>query len=579
MKTRLLILAVLSLSFTLAATWIVSAREANSPQAQDTWATRASMPTARFGLGAATANNGKLYAIGGYNGGWLTTNEEYDPATDTWATRASMPTPRESLGVAAASNGKLYAIGGHNGSYLTTNEEYDPSTNTWATRASMPTARYQAGVVAASNGKIYVIGGGNGVSWLTTVEEYDPATNTWATRASMPTARGDMGVAAASNGKIYVIGGFYGPTYVPGTYLATVEEYDPATNTWATRASMPTARDGLGVVVASNGKIYAIGGQNVTDGYLAIVEEYDPATDTWATRASMPTARVGLGVAAASNGKLYAMGGWSGSTAATVEEYDPGTDTWATRASMLTARFGLGAAKASNGELYAIGGYNGGWLTAVEEYSPPEYASTVSLIVANGAVYVPSTTVNMHWNISNTSSISGMQFSNDGITYSGWLSFTTDYTWTLSDGDGTKIVNGQYRDISNTVSAVMSDSVILDTQPPIGSVMINGDAAYASVLSVTLNLTATDLSGVNSFQSSNDGSTFSSWITYTTSYSWTLTPGDGLKTVYVRYRDLVGHESDPVTDTITLNASAPLTQVVWATRADRTFGVSNCQQR
>ncbi len=532
MKTRLLILAVLSLSFTLAATWIVSAREANSPQAQDTWATRASMPTARFGLGAATANNGKLYAIGGYNGGWLTTNEEYDPATDTWATRASMPTPRESLGVAAASNGKLYAIGGHNGSYLTTNEEYDPSTNTWATRASMPTARYQAGVVAASNGKIYVIGGGNGVSWLTTVEEYDPATNTWATRASMPTARGDMGVAAASNGKIYVIGGFYGPTYVPGTYLATVEEYDPATNTWATRASMPTARDGLGVVVASNGKIYAIGGQNVTDGYLAIVEEYDPATDTWATRASM-----------------------------------------------LTARFGLGAAKASNGELYAIGGYNGGWLTAVEEYSPPEYASTVSLIVANGAVYVPSTTVNMHWNISNTSSISGMQFSNDGITYSGWLSFTTDYTWTLSDGDGTKIVNGQYRDISNTVSAVMSDSVILDTQPPIGSVMINGDAAYASVLSVTLNLTATDLSGVNSFQSSNDGSTFSSWITYTTSYSWTLTPGDGLKTVYVRYRDLVGHESDPVTDTITLNASAPLTQVVWATRADRTFGVSNCQQR
>jgi hypothetical protein len=32
----------------------------------------------------------------------------------------------------------------------------------------------------------------------------------------------------------------------------------------------------------------------------------------------------------------------------------------------------------------------------------------------------------------------------------------------------------------------MSDTVILDTQPPLGSVMINGQAAYAGSLSVTL---------------------------------------------------------------------------------------------
>ena len=54
-------------------------------------------------------------------------------AAGPWATRAAMPTIRDALGLAAASNGKLYAVGGFgggNGGYLTTVEEYDPATNT-----------------------------------------------------------------------------------------------------------------------------------------------------------------------------------------------------------------------------------------------------------------------------------------------------------------------------------------------------------------------------------------------------------------------------------------------------------------
>src|SRR5216684_4515631 len=95
----------------------------------------------------------------------------------SWATRASMPTARYGLGLAAASNGKLYAVGGYDGSTsLTTVEEYDPASNSWVTRAAMPTAHCCFGFVAASNGKLYAVDSGS-------VEEYDPATNTWATRA------------------------------------------------------------------------------------------------------------------------------------------------------------------------------------------------------------------------------------------------------------------------------------------------------------------------------------------------------------------------------------------------------------
>lgn len=286
------------------------------------------------------------------------------PQADTWQVMASMPTARTLLGVVTASNGKIYAIGGQHGSTaLATVEEYDPATNTWATKASMPTARQSVGVAAASNGKIYAIGGAvnnDPSSSLNTVEEYDPATNTWVARASMPTARPPGTVTAANNGKIYVIGGTNG-----SGILTTVEEYDPATNTWATRASMPTVRAAFGVAAASNGKIYAIGGN-----YSTTVEEYDPATDTWATKANMSIARSNFGIAAG-NGKIYVIGGQDLGPA--MAEYDPATDTWAMKANMLLGdRICAGAAE-FNGKIYAIGGHTAaGPLATVEEYTPEE---------------------------------------------------------------------------------------------------------------------------------------------------------------------------------------------------------------
>jgi len=75
------------------------------------------------------------------------------------------------------------------------------------------------------------------------------------------------------------------------------------------------------VRLAGNGKLYAVGGFGMDLFEVATVEEYDPATNTWATKAPMPTARGRLGLAAAGNAKLYAVGGDSPETA--LEEYTP----------------------------------------------------------------------------------------------------------------------------------------------------------------------------------------------------------------------------------------------------------------
>jgi len=288
---------------------------------------------------------------------------------DSWRIVASMPTARTLLGVATATNGKIYAIGGKNNSNeLGTVEEYDPATNTWTTKANMPTPRQNLSVTAASNGKVYAIGGEihhDPASAFNTVEEYDPATNTWTTKANMPTPRGWFG-SAYSNGKIYAIGGMNST----GS-LSTVEAYDPATNTWTTCASMPTARWPVGVAATSNGKIYAIGG----DGY-STVEEYDPVTDTWTKKSDMLIPRWNIGVASL-NGKVYVVGGqWLGPALA---EYDPVTDTWTMKANMLLGERICSGVAVANGKIYAVGGHNTEVVGTVEEYTPGEITESYSI--------------------------------------------------------------------------------------------------------------------------------------------------------------------------------------------------------
>ncbi|PYJ97468.1 MAG: hypothetical protein DME23_15360 [Verrucomicrobia bacterium] len=105
----------------------------------------------------------------------------------------------------------------------------------------MPTAR--AGLAAvAVGGKIYAIGGFNNGGTRSDVAEYDPASDTWTTKAPMPAGRVDFAAGAVA-GKIYAIGGFSGSVFFPG--LNVVEEYDAASNTWTTKAPMPTARQNL----------------------------------------------------------------------------------------------------------------------------------------------------------------------------------------------------------------------------------------------------------------------------------------------------------------------------------------------
>jgi N-acetylneuraminic acid mutarotase len=122
-------------------------------------------------------------------------------------------------------------------------------------------------------------------------------------------------MAATADGKIYAAGGLA----YPGTagissgstwwwFVNTLEVYDPASDTWQTKAPMPDYRASFSLI-AVNAKIYAIGGLSINFQHLARVDEYDPTTDTWTPRASLNVARCNHAAVLASNGKIYVTGG------------------------------------------------------------------------------------------------------------------------------------------------------------------------------------------------------------------------------------------------------------------------------
>jgi N-acetylneuraminic acid mutarotase len=274
------------------------------------WTVGEPLPTVRTRFSVGTVN-GMIYVLGGQLPGTsphsaVFTVEAYDPNTNRWLTKAPSPTwPGAQIGVV---NGVLYAVGGTNTGLvdpLPTGdvEAYDPVTDTWTPRQSIANPPYGAGV-GVVNGILYAVGGiapgGSGIVITGTLQAYDPASDTWTTKAPMPTPRIGFRVGVL-NGLLYVVG---------GDNAGTVEAYDPVTDTWVTKQHMLTVRSGFDVGVV-NGMLYAVGGATGSDVALTItdrVEAYDPATNTWTTKAPMPIARLYPSVAVL-NGILYALGG------------------------------------------------------------------------------------------------------------------------------------------------------------------------------------------------------------------------------------------------------------------------------
>jgi N-acetylneuraminic acid mutarotase len=258
--------------------------------------------------------NGKLYLMGGNQGGKPDRVLEYDLATDKWVTKKPAPWSANHMALGSY-RGHIFVFGGatqESQPNALKSWEYDPVADSWKELAPMPSIR-TAAVAIENGGKFYVIGGSDATNLSLAINEvYDVATNTWTTKRAMPTARNHP-AGGAVGGKLYVIGGRLSNGNVANMMSSptdVVEEYDPATDAWKTMTKMPYATSGEGWITFQN-RIYVAGGEvrdAHADSILRDFVVFDPAVNDWYRLPSMPTARHGVVLAALGN-RLHAISG------------------------------------------------------------------------------------------------------------------------------------------------------------------------------------------------------------------------------------------------------------------------------
>ncbi|WP_212961275.1 S-layer homology domain-containing protein [Cohnella xylanilytica] len=152
------------------------------------------------------------------------------------------------------------------------------------------------------------------------------------------------------------------------------------------------------------------------------------------------------------------------------------------------------------------------------------------------------------------------------VTATGGNGYSASYTFDGSETEGAVPFAIDFEDGAGTPGAQVTattdgSGVNFDKTAPTGTMTINGGAAATSSAAVSLQLTSSDGAGSGGVRMrfSNDGLTWSDWEAASAARKWTLSSGNGAKTVSMELIDRAGNASPTaIAATIALRrASSP----------------------
>jgi hypothetical protein len=276
------------------------------------------------------------------------TTQSLAAARNTWSPVSPKPYDPEFFGhlFAAAPNRAghwiVYSFGGTDGAGGSGFgvSAYHVASDSWSGRVSRVIGFHLNGVSKLGN-RLYFSGGwdfGTGTKApLKALWAYDFAQDRMIRRADIPIFSAE-GVSGVIDGKLYVLPGACAGDLWPTPGYCQVEPtrrlfaYDPATNSWSTRAPSPHFhRKGAAAVL--DGKLYVVGGFRGTGGDIPVrdLDVYDPASDTWQTLAPIPTG--GGSTGAALPGRFFVVVHTFQGTTSVIRAYayNPATNAWIAR--------------------------------------------------------------------------------------------------------------------------------------------------------------------------------------------------------------------------------------------------------
>ncbi|MCK5560497.1 MAG: hypothetical protein KAJ51_07890, partial [Thermoplasmata archaeon] len=152
----------------------------------------------------------------------------------------------------------------------------------------------------------------------------------------------------------------------------------------------------------------------------------------------------------------------------------------------------------------------------------------LSIVINDNATYTNSTEVELTLNATDDGSgLGDMHFKVNSGSWLNWGPYNSSTSFSLPSGDGIKTVYFKVEDNASNIALPVSDDIILDTQPPVSSILINDGALATNSTDVTLTLDASDNNVVDQMTFSADGTNWGVWEPYNTSKSYTLPSGDG----------------------------------------------------
>jgi N-acetylneuraminic acid mutarotase len=363
---------------------------------------------------------------------------------------------------AVSSNNKIYTLGG---AYLVTDGNkivsmFDPETDEWIDVSPMQVDRSGMTMGVTVDNYIYAIGGSSG-GYLASLEVYDPMSDTWSNDvpgttqqiAPMKNARA-YGCSVVYNGKIYTIGGY------SGSYLNVNEMYDPApdVNAWIPRAPMSVARY-LHSCVLHDNKIYVTGGYN-SSGYVSSIEIYNPADNSWESGADMPVPRYGH-ASQSINNKIYLYGGVrSDNNHAAVDIYDPVTNSWSTGSNMLGSILPGGVGNAAlNDKYYVMGGTRAAMNILDPEYEAWRVISSLNTARQDHAAAIIGDTVYVFGGTDGSSVVESMETLDASNVAAGWTALDDTIMFTPRSKFSTVVVDNSIFAIGGHDGAALLDIV------------------------------------------------------------------------------------------------------------------------
>jgi len=174
---------------------------------------------------SSVVTNGTLYTFGGAGSSSNYMTSEYLPAgSTTWSNGVSLPSRHDYGCVVAVSSDTLFTLGRFRKPRL-----YNLATGSWTNLPTTLRNRLDQACAYVNTGGLngVIVAGGDGSS--RTSEFYDLGTGGWTMAGNLNIARGNAAEIKKLGNRYFIIGG--GP--------ASVEEFLPASKTWATAGLPP----------------------------------------------------------------------------------------------------------------------------------------------------------------------------------------------------------------------------------------------------------------------------------------------------------------------------------------------------